>query len=1296
MCLKQKIYVIIPLFLCYYLFSQNKFNSNSSLTNSFLTSNKTNEISNDGSVDISIPIGSVEIQNYVLNVSLKNRSTGIKINDDSDMFGTNWNISSVGMITREINKYPDDIKDIVINSSNLGGCIKLGQLTNVGYFYNREKIKQFLTTYDSNYPNVPLSVNTNITTNSLDSPYFTPPRMFTIPDDTSMSRDYEPDIFTVIIPGHRSFKFFFDLDKNIIITPDDNYKITYIESSEGLESFTVADKNGTIFKFRTKETRRISNTASEVTSCIGCVVGEDVVQNVSILPTELCSNISDELKNNFKKFYTKSWYLDEINNIYNEKISFTYENKELYKITPPYGIRPYSSDYAIGNENSFNEMNWSTDIFGNMTYQQKTFDKFKQGVEAINTPIINSIFTNNKVISFNFGDLRKDICKNSLSQYKEVKSIDIWSYSGTTISYPHNFISNNYKKIKSFELNYIYSNRWFNLENIDSSITYAGKRLFLNNVTEVINNIPGIRYSIEYYGNLNNLPHKQTYERDYWNYYKESASKYGIFPIYYYYPDEGKNNIDLGKFSIYPRLNYTGVQKSILDYYPNVPLKSYYFTDKTPDLQNTIIGAVKTIYTSLGGQINYQYEPNYFNYYNIKRPSGGLRIKSTETINNQDKYITEFYYGKNGDGIGYNYFNTGLVSLCYDQPSLPSVNNVEYQSLNKFDFGNKLLKFKFLEEASSNTLYEEIKSVSKDGSGNIKDTKVTKYSSFKDDDQRNGFQLGNVFYKSDIYSSYSLIFQKFNNSSYSTAFYTKNLLDYHPFLEKEDFASINGFPLNEKFFNSNGDLIKENNYSYNLNVKEYKYIHDDNNGYHPSESLYKIRKYEYFLNELISKDFINSNNILTSKHNYFRNALNQENKEINLLSDNNIITTSKKYCHEEYGSLFLTNNRLNEVCEINQVSNNKTISIKNIYSDFSIPYLPEPNTTGGANSGYLNKLQYLSHHSEKALDGATYFEQDEKVNLRTLQGLPLEVENKNRVKTILYGYSNSLPIAEIEGATYNQVMQIFNLDPKSTASFTNLDIVQKSNLDIDNSSEQSLINALETFRKKTEFKDYQITTYTYNPLIGVTSITSPNGMKEFYKYNVQNKLEKILDADGNILKEYQYNYQTPYYNVAKNQTFTRNNCGSGYIGGSYTYTVPAGKYSSMISQADADAQAQTDINSNGQNMTNANGVCIGSNCSVSFNSSAGINGGGGTSYVNNNYRLSFGFSSGSNSTNLPWTTTGVKIATVNGNCRPKADYTSYNGQVYYTIKINGDVILRTTSILPNNTSYNYDLYFPIN
>lgn len=118
------------------------------------------------------------------------------------------------------------------------------------------------------------------------------------------------------------------------------------------------------------------------------------------------------------------------------------------------------------------------------------------------------------------------------------------------------------------------------------------------------------------------------------------------------------------------------------------------------------------------------------------------------------------------------------------------------------------------------------------------------------------------------------------------------------------------------------------------------------------------------------------------------------------------------------------------------------------------------------------------------------------------------------VATTIYGYNKSLPIATIEGATYAQVSALAQA------------IVNASDADAaDPSQESQLLTMLDAFRNNSQLKDFQITTYTYDPLIGATTITPPNGIREIYKYDIQNRLEKVVDMKGRILKEYKYNYK---------------------------------------------------------------------------------------------------------------------------------------------------------------------------
>jgi hypothetical protein len=85
------------------------------------------------------------------------------------------------------------------------------------------------------------------------------------------------------------------------------------------------------------------------------------------------------------------------------------------------------------------------------------------------------------------------------------------------------------------------------------------------------------------------------------------------------------------------------------------------------------------------------------------------------------------------------------------------------------------------------------------------------------------------------------------------------------------------------------------------------------------------------------------------------------------------------------------------------------------------------------------------------------------------------------------------------------------------------------------------------------------------------------------------------DATANGQAYANANGQCYWLNIQKQGTFVKNNCppeqGGGLPVSGITYTVAAGTYTSFISQADADAKAQNDVNNNGQNNANSLGTC---------------------------------------------------------------------------------------------------------
>jgi YD repeat-containing protein len=115
--------------------------------------------------------------------------------------------------------------------------------------------------------------------------------------------------------------------------------------------------------------------------------------------------------------------------------------------------------------------------------------------------------------------------------------------------------------------------------------------------------------------------------------------------------------------------------------------------------------------------------------------------------------------------------------------------------------------------------------------------------------------------------------------------------------------------------------------------------------------------------------------------------------------------------------------------------------------------------------------------------------------------------------SVVWGYNKTQPIAKVEGATYSQIAPYVS------------DIVSKSDTDTSEAAEQSFQQALDLFRNNVQLKNYQITTYVYDVLVGMKSMTPPSGIREKYQYDKAGRLDQITDEKGKVLKKYNYNYK---------------------------------------------------------------------------------------------------------------------------------------------------------------------------
>lgn len=65
---------------------------------------------------------------------------------------------------------------------------------------------------------------------------------------------------------------------------------------------------------------------------------------------------------------------------------------------------------------------------------------------------------------------------------------------------------------------------------------------------------------------------------------------------------------------------------------------------------------------------------------------------------------------------------------------------------------------------------------------------------------------------------------------------------------------------------------------------------------------------------------------------------------------------------------------------------------------------------------------------------------------------------------------------------------------------------------------------LDKLRGVQSLKQTSIVTYEHKPLVGIISITNPQGITVYYEYDAFGRLNTMKDIDGNILNRYFYKY----------------------------------------------------------------------------------------------------------------------------------------------------------------------------
>lgn len=116
---------------------------------------------------------------------------------------------------------------------------------------------------------------------------------------------------------------------------------------------------------------------------------------------------------------------------------------------------------------------------------------------------------------------------------------------------------------------------------------------------------------------------------------------------------------------------------------------------------------------------------------------------------------------------------------------------------------------------------------------------------------------------------------------------------------------------------------------------------------------------------------------------------------------------------------------------------------------------------------------------------------------------------------IVWAYNKMFPVVKIE----NHPSTI------SPATLTSLVSAIQTPSDSPTGTQAQVLSGIESLRGNSNFANSLITSYTYDPLQGITLIKDPKGDISTFTYDLFNRLQLIKDRYGNILKEYEYHFR---------------------------------------------------------------------------------------------------------------------------------------------------------------------------
>ena len=491
----------------------------------------------------------------------------------------------------------------------------------------------------------------------------------------------------------------------------------------------------------------------------------------------------------------------------------------------------------------------------------------------------------------------------------------------------------------------------------------------------------------------------------------------------------------------------------------------------------SLMGILKKVTYPTGGSSEFEYENHQFKFQGATYLGGGARVKS-QTLKDNGVIVKKLEYEyKETDNSASGYMNNIPVYGFLEAYTL-STSTATFATYNKPKGGIELTSGSFV--GYSRVLEKEV------GKGYTE----YKYSSPNSHPNTPEVRITGSHPTNTSHNNSSCIPKLISNSAYPSIAYTDNDYKRGKLLERKVYN------------NSNSLLVKEVNTFVprilsSLTLQKDLNINAANEAFYVIDVSSSIPVAQDLQTQSVKTEYLSGGTTVTTNQTTY-DASYPFPIETKLIDGSRTITSKFYYPHSSgtssnaYMSNLRSQNRYSELVKFeNYEGSQKLMTQLTNYDSFGGKYLPKSLSSSKGTSSFRTK-------------GI--------IDQRDAKGNIIEVHSEDNVYTaLIYGHNYTVLLAKIENATYSQVVAQL---PVTVAHLQNLD---------SESDEGTLQSYFTTLRNN--LPNAKVTSYTYKPSVGVSTLTDSRGKTVRYIYDEFNRLTLIKDSDDKIVKRYEYNYK---------------------------------------------------------------------------------------------------------------------------------------------------------------------------